>query len=293
MNPAVTIYKEKIKDYINSSFEIEKLNSDCSFSEGPVWNENGFYLFSDIPENRICKIIDGGFKETYLHASGCTIEADYLSSQTGSNGLAYDRNGVLHICQHGNGAIAKYAEGGLIEPLISSPNDKPFNSPNDIVVHSDGTVYFSDPPYGLKDQQLNPAYRQAFAAFYCLRDGKVFSFCKEYKYPNGICLSPDEKTLYCCSTKPFEKFVLEYDAQSLQLKRKLTEENSDGIKCDRYGNIFLCTAEGIVIIDSSGERIGKIELETVPANCCWGGDDGTDLFITARQNIFLLRALGR
>jgi gluconolactonase len=291
MNPAITIYTEKIKNYIDTDFEIEKLDSNCSFSEGPVWNENGFYLFSDIPENRICKIIDGGFKESYLHASGCTIAADYLSAQTGSNGLAYDRNGTLYICQHGNGAVASYNEGGVIETLISSPNEKPFNSPNDITVHSDGTVYFSDPPYGLKDQQLNPEHRQSFAAFYCRRGEKIFSFCKEFKYPNGVCLSPDEGTLYCCSTKSFEKYVLAYDAKTLQLKTKIAQENSDGIKCDRHGNIYLCTGEGIVIINMSGERLAKIELETVPANCCWGGEDGRDLFITARQNIFLIREL--
>jgi gluconolactonase len=290
MHPSLTIYNKAVSDFINTDFEIQKLDSNCSFSEGPVWNPKGFYLFSDIPENKICKIGAEKPKQTYLRPSGCTIDVDYLSAQTGSNGLAYDKHGVLYICQHGNGAVAKF-KNDQPEIFISSHNGKPFNSPNDIVVKSDGTVFFSDPPYGLKDQQLNPAKRQAYAAFYCYRDHELIPFYMEFEYPNGLCLSPDEKSLYCCSTKPFEKRVLEFDSDTLQLKRQIAIENSDGIKTDRYGNIYLCTGEGIVIIDINGVRLAGIEFETIPANCCWGGSEGNDLFITARQNIYLIRGL--
>jgi gluconolactonase len=290
MHPSLTIYKKEILQFIHADFEIVRLDATCSFSEGPVWNKEGFYLFSDIPENRICKIAADQPKQTYIHPSGCTIDADYLSAQPGSNGLAYDQQGVLYICQHGNGAVAKF-KNEKPEIFISSHNGKPFNSPNDIVVKSDGTVFFSDPPYGLKDQQLNPGERQSYAAFYCYRDNELIAFSKEFKYPNGICLSPDETSLYCCSTKPFEKRVLEYNSETLELKRQIAVESSDGIKTDHYGNIYLCTGEGIVMIDPNGARLAKIELETIPANCCWGGDYGNDLFITARQNIFLIRGL--
>jgi gluconolactonase len=290
MHSSLTIFKKEVLDFINADFDIEKLNSSCSFSEGPVWNKEGFYLFSDIPENRICKIGEGLSKETYIQPSGCTMDADYLSAQTGSNGLAYDQHGVLYICQHGNGAVAKY-KIDQPEIFISSHNGKPLNSPNDIVVKKDGTVFFSDPPYGLKDQQLNPEKRQAYAAYYCYRDHELIPFYLEFQYPNGLCLSPDESSLYCCSTKPFEKRVLEFDAETLQLKKQIAAESSDGIKTDRYGNIYLNTGEGIVIINSAGERLAKIEFETIPANCCWGGDDGNDLFITARENIFLIKGL--
>jgi gluconolactonase len=293
MDPSLTVYREEVFRFINKNYEIEKLDSTCSFSEGPVWNEAGYYLFSDIPENRICKLIPGISKETYVRGSGCTIAADYLSAQTGSNGLAYGKNGKLFICQHGNGAIATYHEGEEIETLVGENKGKPLNSPNDIVVHDDGSVFFSDPPYGLKDQQLNPEQRQSFAAFYCFRNGELLPFCREYRYPNGVCFSPGQQSVYCCSTKPFEKYVLEYDVKTLQLKRHVAEENSDGIKCDREGNIYLCTGEGIVIIDTAGNRLAKIELSTVPANCCWGGEEENDLFITARQNIFLIKGLQR
>lgn len=290
MHPSLTVYKKEVSSFIHTDFEIEKLDSSCSFSEGPVWNKDGFYLFSDIPENRITKIIPGQAKERYLENSGCTIDVDYLSAQPGSNGLAYDKHGVLYICQHGNGAVAKF-KNEQPEMFISSHNGKPLNSPNDIIVKSDGTVFFSDPPYGLRDQQLNPEKRQTYAAFYGYVDNELIPFSKEFQYPNGVCLSPDETSLYCCSTKSFEKRVLEYDTETLALKRVVALESSDGIKTDRYGNIFLCTGEGIVIIDTNGARLAKIELETIPANCCWGGAAGNDLFITARQNIFLIRGL--
>jgi gluconolactonase len=207
----------------------------------------------------------------------------------GSNGLAY-LNEDLIICQHGNHGIARY-DGREIKPFISTYNNKPLNSPNDVVVHQSGTVFFSDPPYGLKDQKINEAKYQPLAGFYCWREGKVEIFCKEYQYPNGMCLSLDQQSLYTCSNKPFEAFVLEFDAHTLQLKRTVCRENSDGIKADPHGNLYLCNKDGILIINANGERIGLIQLPTVPANCCWGGEGLKDLFVCARENIFLIRNL--
>lgn len=291
MHSSLTIFDDTIRQHINTDFQIELLDSSCSFAEGPVWNRDGYYLFSDIPKNVICKIEPGKSKEIYLKDAGGSIsDTSLLSEQTGSNGLAYDVNGVLYICQHGNGAIAKW-NGAELQSLLTATNGKPFNSPNDIVVHSDGSVFFSDPPYGLKDQKLNPEVRQNVAAFYCWRGNELTPFCTSFGYPNGVCLSPDETRLYCCSNKPWERFILEYDVKSLQLIRTVAEENSDGIKCDRAGNIFLCTKEGIFILNSEGKRMAQIKLDTIPANCCWGGEEGNDLFITARENIYLIKNL--
>ncbi|MDB5197496.1 MAG: hypothetical protein JWP88_1867 [Flaviaesturariibacter sp.] len=291
MHPQLTLYKEAAASVINTAFEIEKLDDGCAFSEGPVWNPEGFYLYSDIPANAIYKIVPGQKKEVYIKPSGCTHQSiELLSDQIGSNGLAYDKNGALFICQHGNGAVAK-ATGHQAEVFLSSPCDKPFNSPNDIVVHSNGTIYFSDPPYGLKDAKLNPAIRQSTTPFYAWRNGKLNAFCTQYQFPNGLCISPDGSSLYICSNKPFERFILEYDTITLERKRVVAAENGDGIKCDQHGNLYLCTKEGVLIIDENGERLAKIGLETIPANCCWGGAFGNDLFITARQNLFLIRNL--
>lgn len=289
MHPLV-VFKQEIKQFINTDFELELLDDRCAFSEGPVWNEEGFYLFSDIPANVINRIKPGNTKEIFLPASGCSEPASAeLPRMMGSNGLAYLHDELL-VCQHGDHRIARY-DGKDINPFLSLYQNKKFNSPNDIVVHQNGTVFFSDPPYGLKDQKINAEKYQPLAGFYVWREGGLDIFCKEYEYPNGVCLSQDQQYLYTCSNKPFEAFVLEFDAQTLELKRTVCKENSDGIKTDGQGNLYLCNKDGLLIINQKGERLGLIQLPTVPANCCWGGRGLKDLFICARENIFLIQNL--
>lgn len=269
--------------------QIDILDNSCSFTEGPLWHPEGFYLFSDIPCNTVYKIVPGKEKEIYLQPSGCTHNGlSDLSEQIGSNGLAWDNEGNLLLCQHGNGAVGVYANGDL-QPLLDKQDGRPFNSPNDIVVHPDGTIFFSDPPYGLKDAKLNPSIRQDASAFYAWRNNTLTAFCTEYDYPNGLCLSPDNSTIYVCSNKPSERFILAYDTATLSRKGMVAAENSDGMKCDEAGNLWLCTKEGIIVIDDRGRRLKKIELPAIPANCCWGGRNKKELFITARQFVFLLR----
>jgi gluconolactonase len=288
MHPSLTVYDNGLFQYINPDFEIRVLDSTCRFAEGPVWNKEGFYLFSDIPQNVICKISEGKSKEMYLEQSGCGPDnTRALSEQIGSNGLAYDAVGNLLICQHGNGALAVY-DGTSIKPYIDSFNGKPFNSPNDVVVHGSGAVFFSDPPYGLKDQKLDGRLYQPVAGFYRWQNNQVQLITDRYHYPNGVCLSPNGESLYTCSNKPFEAFVLEWDVETLQSKRQVAAESGDGIKCDRFGNLYLCNKDGLLILDSNGKRMGLIALETVPANCCWGGRHGRDLLVTARQHLFLI-----
>ena len=290
-DPFVTHYNSKAQDVINTDIQIEKWFSGCAFSEGPVWNKKGFYLFSDIPKNVIYKIEGPGEPTVYLEKSGLNVPSDReLHEQVGSNGLAYDGDGALIICQHGNGAVARY-NGEDVEFILSGYGSKPFNSPNDVVVHPDGTVFFSDPPYGLKDQVLQSENAQPLAGVYAWRNGQTHLITDRYQYPNGVCLSPDGASLYTCSTKPTEKVVLEWDTTTFELIREVAAENGDGMKCDKGGNLYLCTKEGIVILSPAGERLAKIELETVPANCCWGGKEGNDLFVTARENIFVIRDL--
>jgi gluconolactonase len=290
-HPALTIYDNRVQEIINIDFSLETLDDSAVFTEGPVWSKDGFYLFSDIPRNVIYKIRPGSAKEIYVQESGYSYrDKALLSDQIGSNGLAFDHKGELLICQHGNGAIARW-DGNKVEHVIRGYQSRPFNSPNDIVTHSNGTIFFSDPPYGLKDTALQPQFFQPVAGIYSCRQGEVKLLSTHYQYPNGLCLSPDEQSLFTCSNKPFEASILEFDALTLRLKRKVAGESSDGIKCDKRGNLYLCTKEGIVVIDQEGKRLAKISLEAVPANACWGGEGANDLFITARQHIFLIRDL--
>lgn len=294
MNLSLTIYNDAVLDFIDRDFEIITLASDCLFTEGPVWNSDGFYLFSDITANCIYKIDTDGKKDIFLSNSGTGNpgDPDLKPGQAGSNALAYDHDGNLLICQHGGHGIAKH-DGQNLQTFITSYNNRPFNSPNDFILHKDGRLYFSDPPYGLKDGKLNPEKFQPLAGVYCRSENELQLICDKYQYPNGVCLSNDQKTLYICSNKPFEKFISTYDTGSNNFVKVFAEENSDGIEVDRFDNVYLCNKDGIIILDRNGHRLALIELPTIPANICWGGPTMNDLFITARQNIFLIKNLQR
>jgi gluconolactonase len=294
MHPSLKVYNNSVFDFISKDFEIETLADDCLFTEGPIWNGEGFYLYSDIPTNCIYKIDEKKAKTVFLENSGTddpdNPDLEQARRQIGSNALAYDREGNLLICQHGGHSVAKW-NGKRLQPFIASYQDRPFNSPNDLILHGDGKLYFSDPPYGLKDGKLNPQKFQPLAGVYCWKDNQLQLICDKYQYPNGVCLSNDQKQLYICSSKPFEKFISVYDTFSNRFLNVFAEENSDGIDVDKHDNVYLCNKDGIIILDQKGERLALIQLATVPANICWGGSELNDLFIAARENIFLIRGL--
>lgn len=292
MHPSLIIYDDNIRQFINTGYEIQTLAGDCQFTEGPVWNEEGLYLFSDTTANAVYKLSPGKAKEVYIANSGTanTSDEDLKPGQAGSNALAYDAEGTLLVCRHGSHDVAKW-NGSESQPFITAYNNRPFNSPNDIVVSKKGRIFFSDPPYGLKDGKLAPQKFQPLAGAYCFKNGEALLFNDKYQYPNGVCLTPDETELYLCSNKPWEGFISVHDAETLAFKRILAEEASDGIKCDAHGHVYLCSKEGIIVLNSEGKRLALISFPTVPANCCWGGEAKKDLFICARENVFLIRNL--
>ncbi|HEY1020753.1 MAG TPA: SMP-30/gluconolactonase/LRE family protein [Flavisolibacter sp.] len=293
IHPSLQIFDEKITQYIRTDFEIETLANDCHFTEGPVWNEDGYYLFSDITANTIYKLVPGKPKEVFIRNSGTDNpgDANLKPDQAGSNGLAYSGNNLL-VCRHGSHMVAEW-DGRELMPLLTTYGDRPFNSPNDIIVDENGRIFFSDPPYGLKDGKLAPEGFQPLGGVYCYSEGKVNLICDKYQYPNGVCITPDKKNLYICSNKPFEKFISVYDLANLQFRSILAEENSDGIKCDGAGNVYLSNKEGILILDSEGRRQALISFYTIPANHCFGGKNKTDLFITGRENVYRIQNLLR
>ncbi len=288
-HPSLRIFDEKITQYIRTDFSIETVANDCQFTEGPVWNEEGFYLFSDITANTVYKLVPGSNKEVYIAKSGTDNpgDADLKPDQVGSNGLAY-LGDILLVCRHGSHMVARWEENEL-KPFLTTFEDKPFNSPNDIIADDSGRIFFSDPPYGLKDGKLAPENFQPLGGVYCYDQGKMQLFCDKYQYPNGVCITPDKKKLYICSNKAFEKFISVYDLQSLRFESILAEENSDGIKCDGAGNVYLSNKDGILILDSDGKRQALLSFPTVPANHCFGGEAKKDLLVTGRENVYLLK----
>jgi gluconolactonase len=171
MNPALTVYDDAILQFINNNFDIELLADDCLFTEGPLWNINGFYLFSDITGNCVYKITAGQEKEIFISNSGAENlqDGDLKPDQIGSNALAYDKDENLLVCRHGSHEIAKW-DGEKLNSFIAAYEGKPFNSPNDLIVDNNGRIFFSDPPYGLKDGKLNPEKFQPL--------GGVSLFCR-------------------------------------------------------------------------------------------------------------------
>lgn len=290
MHLSLQIFDETVRQVINTDFEIETLVDDCRFTEGPVWHRDGHYIFSDITANTVYKLTPGEKKEPLIPESGTPDpkDEDLKPDQVGSNGLAWDNNGTLLVCRHGSHMVAQW-NGQTLEPFISAYQNRPFNSPNDIVVDKSGRIFFSDPPYGLKEGKLNPEKFQPLGGVYCYDKGQLSLICDKYQYPNGVCITPDGKELYICSNKPFEKFISVYDIETLQFKRTLAEENSDGIKCDPKGNVYLSNKDGILILNSDGKRLALISFSTVPANHCFGGEGQKDLFVTARENVFRIK----
>ncbi|HEX2533882.1 MAG TPA: SMP-30/gluconolactonase/LRE family protein [Chitinophagaceae bacterium] len=285
----IHILDDQLTTYVHPGCKLETWDSSCGFSEGPLWHPEGYYLFSDIPRNGIFSVGPGRAKELFLEGSGYNGgDPDVKEGMEGSNGLGWHPDGSLLICQHGNHTVAQWVQGRL-QPFITHYEARPLNSPNDLVVRGDGTVFFSDPPYGLQEQRIREDRFQPRAGVYRWQEGNLALVTSELQYPNGVCLSPDGSTLYICSNKPSERKLLQYDADSLAFKSVLAEENGDGIECDPWGNLYLCSKEGIVILNPSGQRLGIIRLPSVAANLCWGGAEGRDLCITARENIFGIR----
>lgn len=292
INDSLEIIDSTSIQFLNFSFEITELCNDCAFSEGPLWHPDGFLLFSDIPRNKIYKVDLEGKKEVFLDQSGWAgSEKEFLSHMIGSNALAWDSLGNLIICQHGNHGIGVLNNRKEVKSLIKLYNDQPFNSPNDLVVNKKGEVFFTDPPYGLKDEKLLPEKFQPVAGVYHWNGDNVQLIFSDLQFPNGICLAPDEKYLYVCSNKKHEPFLMRFSFdKGTMVKEKLCEANCDGLKCDKYGNLYLANESGVLIFSSDGKHLARIRLNHIPSNLNWGPDNKT-LFITAREVVYMIRDL--
>jgi gluconolactonase len=273
--------------------KIEVLGCGFAWSEGPVWvKDGGFLLFSDIPRNSIMKWKEGDGITLWMKPSGYTGVSEY-SREPGSNGLALDRQGRLVLCEHGDRRVSRLEPNGGKKTLADSYMGKRFNSPNDVVVKSNGDIYFTDPPYGLPRGWNDPSRELDFCGIYRItRDGGVTLLNKELSRPNGLAFSPDEKILYVANSDPAKAVWMAfpvkedgtlgpgkvfYDVTSLGAK---LPGGPDGLKVDRHGNLFATGPGGIWIITPEGKPLGRIETGQRTANCAWGGD-GSVLYMTA------------
>jgi gluconolactonase len=294
------------------SAKIEKIASGFDFTEGPVYMPEGFLLFSDIPRNTIYKWMPDGTVSEFRKPSGFNGTDAPAGAFIGSNGLTLDREGRLIICQHGNGRIVRLEKNGSETVLADKYEGKRLNSPNDAVYKSDGSLYFTDPPYGFPKQDDDPKKELKFNGIYRLAGGKLQLLVKDMSRPNGLAFSPDEKHLYVANSDPGRKLWMRYEVKAdgtlgagtvfYDVTRETADGLPDGLKVDKQGNLYCTGPGGVWIFSPQGKYLGKIQPPEVPANCAWGKhaqggstaalsprEEAKTLYLTARKGVYRIQ----
>jgi gluconolactonase len=298
-----------LDELVDVASPIEVLGEGYEWSEGPVWvRKGGFLLFSDVPKNVVHQWRPGHGVQPYLAPSGFTGQSTE-AKEPGSNGLTIDANGRLVLCQHGDRRVV-YLDAALeaekrpeakFVAIADRYDGRRFNSPNDVALHSNGTAYFTDPPYGLPKQAEDPTREIDFCGVYRVTpDGAVSLVSKDLSRPNGIALSPDERTLYVANSDGDNPVwtafdVAEdgttsggrtfFDAKALSVDRP---GSPDGMKVDERGNLFATGPGGVMIISPEGKHLGTIRPGELTANCAFG-DDGRTLYMTSDMMLCRVR----
>ena len=287
--------------------KLEIIAEGFDWSEGPLWidADGGFLIFADIPPNVIYRWDAKSGQSVYLQPSGYTGAAA-RGGEIGANGSTLDREGRLVLCQHGDRRLARM-DAPLDEPatkfvsVADKFDGKRFNSPNDAVTHSSGAIYFTDPPYGLEQNMDDPAKELPFQGVYRVSpDGEVTLVTKELERPNGIALSPDEKTLYVANSHGPRPIIMAFpvnddgsvgegkvffDGAELAKTRRGAP---DGMEVDEHGNVFTTGPGGVLVLSPEGKHLGTFKTGQATSNVAFG-EDGKTLFITA--DMYVLRVL--
>jgi gluconolactonase len=290
---------ESLDAIVPAGAQIEKLAGGFTFTEGPVWFDAGYLLFSDIPRNEMHKWTPDGKVALYRKPSGYDLNDAPAGAFIGSNGMTRDHQGRLVVCEHGNGRVTRTEPDGQITALADKYEGKRLNSPNDIVQKSNGDFYFTDPPYGLVGQDADPKKELNFNGVFKLADGKLTLLYKGVPRPNGLAFTPDEKYLYLNNSEPHRKICLRFDVRDdgtlanekvfFDLTRDQSEGVPDGMKVDQEGNVYSTGPSGVWIFNAEGKHLGTIKPPEVPANIHWGDADAKTLYITARTGLYRIR----
>jgi gluconolactonase len=289
-----------IDEIVPANPKLYKLAEGFTFTEGPLWVPDGNYLlFSDPNENKIWKYTSDGELSLFREQSGYagTDIAEYR--QPGSNGLALDPQGRLTINQHGNRRVLRLERDDRETVLANRFEGKRLNSPNDLVYRSDGTLFFTDPPFGLPKFHDDPRRELPHFGVYSLRNGKLRLLSKELTGPNGIALSPDEKYLYVGNWDEKRKVVMRYEVQAdgsvkngrvfFDMTSAPGEDAIDGVKADARGNVYISGPGGLWVVSPEGKHLGTIITPMHPHNMAWGDTDRRTLYLTARNGLYRIR----
>ncbi len=280
---------DRFRRYVLFNTPITRLHVGTLWAEGPAWNGVGhFVVWSDIPNNRQLRWIEDDNRVT-----------EFRSPSGHSNGNTFDHQGRQLSCEHGGRRVARYEHNGDVTVVADRFEGKRLNSPNDVVVHPDGGVWFTDPPYGIRGNYEGfPAESELPNAVYRVdpTTGMVAKVTDEISAPNGLCFSPGYDRLYVADTGAGRDIkVWDVDGTTLRNPQRHIQltvpgtdaiAGADGIRCDVDGNIWAGAGRGVQVVAPDGEPIGLIRLPEICANVCFGGARRNRLFMTASQSLY-------
>ena len=289
-----------INEIVGPNPKIFKLAEGFQFTEGPIWVRDGGYLiFSDPNANTQYKYTKDGELTVFRHPSGYSGADIAEYGQPGSNGLTLDQQGRLTINEHGNRRVTRLEKDGSLSVLADRYEGKRLNSPNDLVYRSDGTLYFTDPPFGLPKFFDDPRKELPFSGVFSLQNGKLQLVTTDLTGPNGIAFSPDEKYLYVTNWDEKKKVVMRYESHAdgtasngkvfFDMTSAPGEDALDGMKVDQRGNLYVSGPGGLWIISPEGKHLGTVIAPKHPHNMAWGDDDGRTLYLCARSGLYKMR----
>jgi gluconolactonase len=270
----------KLKSIIESGDPV-RLAGNFKFLEGPVWLPGGELRFSDIPASKIYRWTPEGGPEVWREPSG------------NSNGLTLDTKGRLLACEHGTRRVTRTELDGTVTVLADQFQGKRLNSPNDIVVRSDGTVYFTDPPYGIQPEEQEQPVNGVYAVS---PDGTLWLAAGDFERPNGLAFSADESVLFIDDSTRRHVRALDVRTDGTLFNSRIITDmdhpqpgSPDGMKIDVEGHIYVCGAVGLWVLEPDGTPLGVIAAPERPANCAWGDADRKTLYLTARTSLYRIR----
>jgi gluconolactonase len=288
---AVQVHAPAFLELVDEDAELEQLGTGFTFTEGPIWNPAGYLLFSDMP---------GDVRRRWDPDSGVSEVANPSNK---GNGMTIDNDGRLVVCEHVTSSVVRMdpdGKGGGREVLATHYEGKELNSPNDVVVKSDGAIYFTDPTYGRmpgfgiereQDLDFQGVYRIAPGG------GDPQLLVDDFSQPNGLCFSTDESLLYINDTDRAHIRVFDVQADGTIANGRVLAENIgsgtlevgdlvDGMKLDERGNVWVTGPGGVCVFDADGQHIGTVEVPESVGNLNWGGSDWNELFIPATSSVY-------
>ncbi len=295
VNVAIERLNPGLDAIVPANPKLWKLAEGFQFTEGPVWTPQGL-VFSDPNANRIYRYTPDGTLSVLREQSGYAGADVAGYRQPGSNGLELDREGRLVVNEHGNRRVVRLEPDGRVTVVVDRFEGKRLNSPNDLVYRSDGTLFFTDPPFGLPKVFEDPRKEIPYSGVYAARNGSLRLLVRDLTGPNGIALSPDEKRLYVGNWDLAKKVVMRFDLAAdgsvsngrvfADLTQAPGEDAIDGVKTDTAGNVYVSGPGGLFVYDPDGRHLGTIRTPRHAHNFAWGDADGRTLYLTARDSLY-------